>query len=116
MSDENPFRAALEWFGPHGERWGQGSFVLDDGRRCAYGGLAEVLRIDIEQTGEVYGEVYGPAAVLLDDLAHSFFPDRWDVDSAVARFTASVNDHPDTTFDDIRAIFEKAAVRWDERI
>ncbi len=112
MNEQNPFRKALDWFGPNGERWAKGGFVLGDAR-CAYGGLALVLGVDVEETDRLPS----PYEEIIDSTAQALFPDRWTEDWIVpARKTASVNDHPDTTFDDIRTLFEKAAVRWDERI
>lgn len=110
---ENPFRAALEWFGPNGERWGKGEFVLPNGTRCAYGALAEVLNVDIQSIGAL-PFIYEDQ---IDAAAEALYPDRWGDEGLYGpRKTAAVNDHDETTFDDIRVIFEKAAVRWDERV
>jgi len=110
--EQNPFRAALEWFGPNGERWGKGEFVLPSGKRCAYGGLAAVLDIDIEDDACLPHQ-YESA---LDAAAEALFPDRFVTIWADARNTAAVNDHDDTTWPDIEQVLEKAAVRWDERL
>ncbi len=96
MNDENPFRAALEWFGPNGERWRKASMTADWGpdEGCALVPLpAGVGAMD-----------------LLGDLLREMYPKRYD------KSIGFWNDHPDTTFDDIRTVFEKAAVRWDERL
>lgn len=49
---------------------------------------------------------------LLDIVAAEQFPDR--AVSGAQRAAAAVNDHPETTLDDMRVIFEKAALVADE--
>ena len=106
MADENPFRAALEWFGPNGERWrklnGGHPWRRDEG--CA---LVAVSAVSSSPEWD--------CASRLGRVIWEQYPDRvWDNDDDMA--VAHFNDHPDTTFDDVRTVFEKAAVRWDERV
>ncbi len=109
MTGENPFRAALEWFGPNGERWIKGRTYDEEGNGCAIGGLAFTLRALRRFS------LYDAARDLLNETAGELFPDRctnyWGTSPA-----AQVNDHELTIFDDIRALFEKAAIRFEERI
>lgn len=58
-------------------------------------------------------EAFDRTALPLDAVAESLFPTRIDPDSPKA-LVAQVNDHPDTTFEDIEVIFEKTAIRASE--
>lgn len=105
---ENPFRAALEWFGPNGERWchdGPGDRDWEKDGALVTGCSVLVF--------EAVGVFSKDLRRRLDCVAADLFPDRaWVKDLTPS---ASVNDHPDTTFDDVRQVFEKAAIRWDEQ-
>lgn len=55
----------------------------------------------------------------MTEVANEQYPERtrdpYGVTSGDPSF-ASFNDHPSTTEDDVIAVMEKAAVRWDERV
>jgi hypothetical protein len=71
------------------------------GSVCAVGALSEV-NYDWK-SGDI-----------IDEVAAELFPDRR-AEYPGYRPVAAVNDHPDTTLDDMRVIFEKAQIRQDER-
>ena len=100
--EKNPFRKALEWF-EGGRKWAKRVFRSGD-RACSLGALS-------------WAEASKQEATYLDDLAVELFPQRAKHDhEGLLRPTAQFNDHPDTTWEDIEALFEKAAVRWEERV
>lgn len=72
-----------------------------NGSVCALGAC-----VDVDLTYEVTN--------VLDAVAEELYPDRYTPDGL--RPIAAVNDHPDTTLDDMRVIFEKAQLRLDERV
>lgn len=63
----------------------------------------------------VLGDLGTEALVVLSEVIREQFPDRvWatSIESTVVHF----NDHPDTTEQDVVAVFEKARVRAEERV
>lgn len=59
----------------------------------------------------------GECGKVLADIIRENYPDRlptfsYDDNGIIMHF----NDHPDTTFEDVERVFEKAEVAWDERI
>ena len=104
----NPYRRALE--GWTEEQWIKGvSRDLQGTRFCAIG------RLKWYGYDRCTWESLDEAARPLDALALEMFPDRASGFHPNERVIAWVNDHPDTTFEDVTALFEKAAVRWDEQ-
>lgn len=95
------FRDAFAYMQEHGMTKGE----LEDvnGAVCALGACAAV------------GVWSG---TLIDAVARELYPDRvhGDEEEVGLRYTAQVNDHPETTLDDIRVIFEKAQLRLDEQV
>lgn len=117
----NPIREAAEQIKGH---WHQGYYHTDDMKKfCGVGMMRKVVG-DLENvnpfaTGndwrspsEAYYSTIRCAGEIMDGVAAEQFPDRMEgVESFV-----SFNDHPETTEDEVIAVLEKAAVKWDERI
>lgn len=95
----NPFREGLEVLREKG--WCQGAIEDDKGRKCAIGGLL----LTNPTTNSL---------PFLAEITEELFPDRYRISNKHP--VAIFNDHPHTTFEDVEAVFEKAAVRWDERV
>jgi hypothetical protein len=93
----NPFRRALQGWTEN--QWCQGGLSDEQNRLCIIGRICSVTTFK-EQ---------GPTCHFLNKIASQMFPDRTRIGYAFP-----VNDHPDTTFQDIQSILEKCAVRWDE--
>lgn len=54
---------------------------------------------------------------VLSEVARELFPDRLGMQHSMSvNPVAQVNDHPDTTLDDMRVIAEKAQLRQEERV
>jgi hypothetical protein len=100
----NPYTEALKVL-DGGNNWGQGSFV--DYNDCMISAIGAVSR-----------KFYDNDAILLMDgtcelperIAEELFPGRGAQDALYI-----FNDHEDTTWDDVRVVFEKAAVEYDAR-
>lgn len=72
-----------------------------------------------DETGSVCAiracvEVEARATSILDKIAIEQYPDRVKANSVNLRPIAQLNDHPDTTLDDIRMVFEKADIHSQE--
>lgn len=98
----NPFPRALEII----RRRGMAKDIQEDskGRVCLYGALS------LAAYGHTYNGVY-PHREIMDGQAKFLFPDRYGYgwsDSA-----ASVNNHPDTTQEDVELILKHSAYEWD---
>lgn len=117
MTETNPIREAAARLKGH---WYQGDYRDDAGNACGLGHLFDVLA---ETEGKTQNELShdlhmteGPSpSLFMRDVAQELFPERWQEDEKDASF-AIFNDHPDTTEDDVIAVMEKAAVRFDEFI
>lgn len=63
---------------------------------------------------------YVKAAERVRGIIKEQFPDRcfgWPaIEFQPIRFVAAFNDHPDTTFDDVRMVLEKTAIKLDEEV
>lgn len=86
--------------------WYQGASHGPDGSLCATGALDRICidAVFMMRVDEIRG--------IADRIAAEQYPDR-----IVGRYPypiINVNDHPDTTQEDIFRIFEKAAIEWDE--
>lgn len=88
--------------------WYQGEMSSPDGTKCC--GLGHVGNV----LGSSYSNEFLDAWSIMDKVAEEQYPDRV-FNSDLAMFPA-FNDHPDTTEDEVVAVMEKAAVRWDEQI
>lgn len=99
-------------------RWFKGN-IYDANKEnfCGLGHLWNVhgllgKSVIVAQSPEILGQ-----ADLMDEVAIEQYPDRIpfrneEADRAFAQF----NDHPATTEDEVIAVMEKAAVRWDEKV
>lgn len=109
FAPRNPFTKALEgWDGDH---WIKGALRerTPDGHMgyCALGRLDSIA-------SETHSYSWAADAVgVLENLSLEMFPER------VGKFNYTsvpgVNNHPDTTWDDMVSWFEKAALRWEEK-
>lgn len=91
--------------------WHKGSYTdLDSGNRCVIGWLyyhdAQNHQSNVHSSCNV--ETF---RMVLADIAEEQFPDRV---TDLLDHIIEVNDHPDTTEDDIMMILEKAEVRMEE--
>lgn len=92
---DNPIRRALE--GWREEQWAQKVMVYDDAgtiRMCLLGrlGMTQCDQRAADLVGKTIAELY----------------------PGFSEFIPSWNDQPGRTFDEVVAVMEKAAVRWDE--
>jgi hypothetical protein len=101
--------------------WFQEAYYDGDGNFCGVGHLAKAYAeehgLDVSEVfgGTFWGEILEIKKVM-DKVAGEQYPERaLDGDSIVPHFPF-FNDHPDTTEDEVIAVMEKAAVRWEERI
>lgn len=76
---------------------------------CSLGILSLATTTSVEQLPEEVTKT-------LADIIREHYPDRTHLDEHDARVIILFNDHPDTTFDDVERVFEKAEVAWDERV
>lgn len=97
---DNPFRKALE--GWTEDQWIKGDATRTVGARIT--GMCLIGRISVMCPGQI-----AKADPILRPLVKEQFPGR-------AHGPVDFNDHPDTTFEDVCQVLEKAAVRWDEQI
>lgn len=101
--DTNPLRATLD--GWNKDHWIKDS-VRQGQRWCLIGRMHYVNH---DQWPATLGTLVG---VILEQ-----YPERVDPCYSIAELAiGDFNDHELTTFDDVRAVLEKAAVRWEERI
>jgi hypothetical protein len=101
----NPYREALK--------------ILDNGNHWGQGWGREEVDCMVSAMGFVSESYYGNASLLTNGtlllperIAAELFPDRCDKSAALWVF----NDHKDTTFEDVRVVFERAAVEYDSRV
>ena len=99
----NLIRKAVERLPGH---WHKGGLQDHKGNFCGVGHLWQV--------GELADyTVVDECQNLMNMTAGELFPDR--AGKVIPAF-ATFNDHPDTTEDEVIAVMEKAAIRWDERV
>lgn len=94
--------------------WTQGRFNRGDSR-CSIGWIYAIGGIPGHLPGERLREQCEQVK-LLDEIVSEQFPDRVADLQASHNATVAFNDHPETTEEDVVAVFEKAAVKWDERV
>lgn len=94
----NPIREAMNNLSGH---WYKGGLSDGNGNNC---GLGHVLRVS--------GSTYDAARCIMNNVAYEQYPDRSNFDNL--KGFASFNDHPDTTEEEVLAVMEKAAIKWDE--
>lgn len=101
----NPIREAVENLSGH---WHQGGYNSEDGNNsCALGHLRSVMGFHENYDNFDYTE-WRKCIGILNRTSGAMFPDRTSQNIVI------FNDHPDTTEDDVIAVMEKAAVRYDE--
>lgn len=100
----NPIAEAVKNLPGH---WFQGDFGDWEGNYCGFGHLQNVYIENGQQCDQATFD-------LLNDVAGELFPDRAAY-GAIFSFPA-FNDHVDTTEEDVVAVMEKAAVRYDEQV
>ena len=98
---DNPFEKVLDRLREKG--WHKGSFGHESGPNCIVGAglLSEAITADA--TG-----YWGSSPVV--HLLVGVIAEHYNQTGGVAHF----NDHPDTTFEDVERVLEKAAVKWEE--
>lgn len=106
MTIENPFPRMLTLF-RNGEGWTkrQGVLALEDGSwaYCSMGVLGLCLLVN--------RELWSSCCYLLAETITEQYPDRI-IEEAIP--ITHFNDHPATTFDDVRVVFEKASLKFDQ--
>ena len=94
--------------------WSKGRYVAPDGSHCMLGALNVALGLPDEY---VLGTSH-PAHTAIANVVAEQYPDRAcfyrQVDNSWDLSVATFNDDPDTTFDDIKLVLEKAAIALDE--
>lgn len=89
----------------------KGISEASDGRVCMMGAINQATGFDSWKSETV--PLRNEVADLVNSVAYEQFKDRiHTVWAGVANF----NDHPDTTIGECVAVFEKAAVLWEEKI
>lgn len=97
--------------------WAQRCQLSDDGRVCASGAVAQACA---GHPHDMVDPRYAPLTERLSAVAVELFPDRANrlivYGSSYAALPAivCVNDHHDTTVEDVRVIFEKTAIYFEE--
>lgn len=105
----NYIRKAAERLPGH---WYKGGLKDNHGNYCGIGWL-ELMHKEAK-TVDVNAEGWWPQGTLMDEVAMELYYDRVVIDNM--RPFAVFNDHPDTTEDEVIAVMEKAAIRWDEQV
>lgn len=98
-----------------GKRWIKGNLYDDDGGRgsCLLGAFSRV--------GVSWASYDDIGINAVKDIIRDQYPERCN-DSGGVPITSTnfpipnFNDHPDTIFDDVRVVMEKAAIKLDEAI
>lgn len=98
----------------------KGDYADGKGNYCMLGAMASVRGVqDTILTGDEEGDIlfdheFNAQENILKEIIEEQFPDRLGLN----RFPGvpTFNDHPDTTEDEVVAVLEKSAVRWDERV
>lgn len=97
----NPYRETADSLEGH---WHKGSLGDGDGNRCLIGHAIDRVGQRLDRTGE-----WDDFVTLLEQTMQEQLPGRGII-------IANINDHPDTTEEEVLTVLDKAAVRWDERI
>lgn len=86
------------------------------GAHCARGALMHAVTGNDDAIGmwDIWDTV-SKEDRLLNEVARELFPDRYD-GMEVGGDLICFNNHPDTTFEDVEQVFEKAILREQERI
>jgi hypothetical protein len=60
----------------------------------------------------------GECGEVLANIIREHYPERVTAPNSTSANSVIMhfNDHPDTTFEDVERVFEKAEVAWDERV
>lgn len=109
--ETNPFLRSLDGWTREG--WIKGAMYRWEHYVGEIDGWCSLGRLD-QACNNSYG--YVEAWQTLGRVFNDLFPDRLGENPEFEDPIPMVNDHPDTTFEDIQAAFEKAAVRWEEQI
>lgn len=108
----NIIREAMKSLPGH---WHKGGLTDRNGNYCGLGHIINAFDLTgLDITGHTSAvDVY----YLLDIKAKEMFPDRLgNENTAASAAFPQVNDHPDTTEEDILAVMEKAAIAWEESV
>jgi hypothetical protein len=100
----NPIRKAIKTLPGH---WHQGSAFGPNNTAC---GLGHLHRATVKSNLDL--NLYCPASKLMSDAAIDKFPERVGGEPGPGAFP-NFNDHPETTEDEVIAVMELAADRWD---
>ena len=111
----NPLREVITRLPGH---WYKGGYGDGKGNYCGVGHLSE-YGYNVGSSQEEMNEAFK----LMNEVAFEQYPERAtyvinfgsDVQE-VAKSFANFNDHPDTTEEEVIAVMEKAAVRFEERL
>lgn len=111
MNDDNFFDKAAKSLPGH---WCKDVYADGNGNYCAAGHMLLAMGYIPEQMTFDFVESSSEteAIRMINKIAAEMFPDRVRV---AAPFIADLNDHPDTTEEEIVSVLEKAAVAWGER-
>ena len=127
----NPFVDLLKWFGPNGERWYQGTYFLCESgmtshfidptdppvKACLLGGIEIVANSHFEKAVDFDswcdGILNKTSCEMFPSYAHQVY---WHSSEKIQMtfHIGNWNDAEDRTFDDVRALLEKCALRWEE--
>ena len=116
MTDSRVLWGALDWL-DDGRRWTKGSPTgshSDEwikGKACVLGAIAEA-RGENRLTWTMYDHD-SSVLLTLSEVVDSQFHDRIGVQDGINKIWC-FNDHPRTTYDDVRLVLEKAAIQLDE--
>lgn len=102
----NPYRRALDGWGPNG--WIKGSLRDEAGGRCMVGRLGQVGEHEHRLLSVTIEEQYPERRVTIFGVDGLLFA------SDPLAIIIDFNDHDDTEYPDIQMVLEKAAVKWEE--
>ena len=101
VETDNPYKKVLDRLRQRG--WHKGSFGDRRGPNCLVGAHMQTHCSTIKQFKQWTEDIIGIILVQ--------YPDR--INGSMAEIP-NFNDHPDTTFEDVERVLEKAAVKWEE--
>lgn len=121
---DNPIREALEHMRRVG--WEQNGFVATDGKVCSLGALAKLttacllIKEDPTMTGQRMLDIMEPLAIYPARVIKDQYPE-WmremysdKCEPTDFQLVYRWNDRKGRTFAEVEAVFEKAAILWDE--
>ena len=115
---ENPFWRGLERL-EGGEKWIKSSLVGRDGTHCLLGALANTQSESdwkvFEKDPIISDAVEQVVSIIFDQFPDLLDPDDYPTHTERIDAVWEFNDDPNTTFDDVRSVLEKAAIRFDEK-